>query len=115
MMERVEDWMAIMQQSCYISHIATDSPPRPPFPNRRSNIWASQTTRRLVNLQCTVHSNKNLEQIMAYMGQRPECGYEKMGADSYKSQNWLGQVNMTIVHECFCENLQICKFAKVLS
>ena len=43
---------------------------------------------------------------MAYMGQRPECGYKKMGADSYKSQNWFGQVNMTIVHECFCENSQ---------
>ena len=45
----------------------------------------------------------------ANMGQRLECGYEKMGADSYKSQNWLSPVNMTNVHESFYENLHICK------
>ena len=40
------------------------------------------------------------------MGQRPECSYEKMGANNYKSQNWLGPVDMANVQSAFVKNLQ---------
>ena len=42
---------------------------------------------------------------MENMGQRQECGYEEMGINSYKSQNWFGLVNMANVQKYFLNRI----------
>ena len=98
--------MAVAQQSWHVSHLATDSPP-----SRKSNIWASETGCSIFMSICSApcvgptYTRVKFGAKMENMGQRQECGYEEMGTNSYKSQNWFGLVNMANVQKYFLNRI----------